>query len=346
MSDYDPSTGRKTATDKREHVRMTVGFFTDDHKLRDVLDPVERMAALALLATCICEARKQGSDGHIALAEICALVGLPIEFGKLLIAEGAVHQADHGCSRCPQPRLGNEYVHDYLEHNHSAAEEEQILEKRRRGGRNAAAARWAGHVPAVKEKRPPGRPRKHPVVTGPSEELLALAEQIHPAEAAPATLPGMEQPHPAETRARSASRRKAKEPRVFEDWVVQAADRLADLIARNDLNGKRPNVTDTWRNTLRLMHEADNREIERIQKAIEWSQTHHFYSTIILSPQNLRKHFNAMHKRAIEEHRGGVRRVDKTVPATVSVTGMAGLLAQQMGAGSPALTGGMIKGGR
>lgn len=339
MSDYDPDLGRKTATDRRLHVRMTVGFFTNDHKLRDVVDPVERMAALALLGACIGLSRLHGSDGHIRLEDACLATGLPIEYGKLLVADGAVHQADHGCPRCPQPRIGLVYVHDYLEHNRSAAQELRILEKRRQGGVTAAERRWEGHQPAVKEKRPPGRPRKHPKPEpGPSADLLELAAQ----------LPNAQDAQPAKRR----PGRPRKEPRVFEGWVVEAANLLADLIARNDPNGKRPNVTDAWLNEIRLTHEIDGRTPEMIVKAIEWSQNHRgsgdfSYADIIKSPKNLRKHFAAMHSRAIKEHRqqGGVRRL-QPAPATVSVSGMAGLLAQQMDAGPSALTGGMIKGER
>jgi hypothetical protein len=52
-NDPDPTRGRRTATDKRPHVRMTAGFFTRPGKLTHIADPVERMAALALLAASI-----------------------------------------------------------------------------------------------------------------------------------------------------------------------------------------------------------------------------------------------------------------------------------------------------
>jgi hypothetical protein len=286
MRSIEPTVGRRTATDKRMHMRLTTGFFINDHKLHSIVDPVERMAALGLLAACIGQAREHGTDGHVDLAAICEQIGLPMEFGKLLIAEGAVHQADHGCRRCPQPRAECQYVHDYLDHHPSAAEEQRAQQARQQGGYTAASKRWNGHVPADKgkEKRPPGRPRKHP-----------LPESIPAVPAAGAKRgPGRPRKEPG-----------PKAVRVFEPWVHEAANQLADLIARNDPNHKRPNVTDTWLNTLRLIHEADGREPEKIMRAIRWSQSHHFYSTIILSPANLRKHYNPMSRRAAQEGRNG-----------------------------------------
>lgn len=314
MSDIDPSTGRRTATDKREHFRMTVDAFTRPGKFTEITDPVERMALKGLHASCVAEARLAGTDGHVDLGAICEREGLPRDFGKTLILLGLCHQADHGCVRCPQPAIGCEYVHDYLDHNRSAAQEQRTRERRRVGGENAARQRWDGHTRPAAEKRPPGRPRKDPAPQGPAADLLELAARLEDPAAAM---------HPAEARARAESgKRRPGRPKVareFAEWVVKAAHLLADLIARNDVNGKRPNVTATWMNTIRLMHEVDHREIEKIQKAIEWSQTHHFYSTIILSPANLRKHFNAMHKRAIEDHQrggpGAVRRVPMNAPA-------------------------------
>lgn len=327
MRDADPTIGRRTATDKREHFRMAIGSFTRSGKFAGITDPVERMATKALHAAAIDWCREHGTDGYVILEDLCDYVGLPYEYGKNLIVYGTAHEAEHGCRRCPPPRDGHVYMHDYLEHNHSAAEQQRISKKRQAAGMAAAEKRWGGHTPPVKEKRPPGRPRKHPLpevvevpagLMRPGESMLLPDDDaLIPTEQVLA--------HPAETRARQQTKRgpgrpRKTEPRTFDEWIVTAANRLADLIANNDPNGKRPNVTQTWMNTIRLIHEVDDREIDRIQNAIEWSQQHHFYSTIILSPQNLRKHFGAMHKRAIEEHNrkvNGGRSPQRSAPAAL-----------------------------
>lgn len=325
MSDIDPILGRKTATDPRRHFRMATGSYTRPGKLAELTDPIERMVTRGLHTAAIDWSMDNGTDGHVILEDLCQLVELPIEYGKNLIALGLCHQADHGCLRCPQPRAGHVYVHDILEHNRTAAQEQALRDKRR----NAAAAshekRWGNRPPlgALEgPKRPPGRPRTRPL---PEAPLV----------------------HPAEARAAATKRpgRAKKEPRVFEQWVIDAAGALADGIARNDPNRVRPTVTDTWLTEIRRMHEIDKREPEKIMKAIEWSQNHRgsgdfSYADIIKSPKNLRKHFAAMHSRAIKEHQRGAVRRAAAQPAALAMTGMAGMLARQMGAAP----GGMVKG--
>jgi hypothetical protein len=103
MSDIDPTTGRKTATDRRPHVNLAIDFFT--HRKHDsIVDPIARAAARALHGHSITLAKAGGSDGHIDPQQALADMGLPVEFGKAMIADGAWHQDDHGCLRCPQPR--------------------------------------------------------------------------------------------------------------------------------------------------------------------------------------------------------------------------------------------------
>ncbi len=341
VSDIDPTIGRRTATDPRQHFRMAIGSFTDPGKLADITDPIERMLTKALHAACIDWSMQAGSDGHVVLEEVCRDIGLPYPIGKNLIAHGMCHQADHDCLRCPQPRAGHVYVHDLLEHNRAAAQTAALSAKRRAAAAASHEKRWGARAPQPAlqgPKRQPGRPRKHPL----PEPATAPLEGLPAASAEPAAAP-----HPAEARARTR-RRAPKEPRIFEAWVIEAANALADGIARNDPNGVRPNVTDTWLNDIRLTHEIDKREPEKIMKAIEWSQNHQgsgdfSYASIIKSPKNLRKHFAAMHSRAIKEHQrgiiGGVRRATSQ-PAALITTGMAEMLARQMSSRRV----GMIKG--
>jgi hypothetical protein len=296
MGDFDPTIGRRTATDRRQHVRFTDDFFLEPGKLQHLTDPVERCCARDLLATSVAYSDRQGSDGHIVVEEVLAISGLPEEYAKVLILTGSWHQADHDCRRCPQPRIGHVYVHDILEHNPTAEQKRRRSEKAAANGGAGARTRWAGHTPVVKEKRPVGRPRKNPPPDQPQTDQLFLvgvdSQQVLQ--------------HPAEKRARAAAARtgtRRTEPRVFEPWVHELANQLADGIAANDPNGKRPVVTEGWLNEIRLIHERDDRPIDSMGKAIAWSQQHYFYKDIIKSPKNFRKHYAAMHSRAIDEYR-------------------------------------------
>lgn len=72
--------------------------------------------------------------------------------------------------------------------------------------------------------------------------------------------------------------------------------RLADLLAdRIEQNGaKRPTVSKAWIRTLDRMIRLDERSPEQIERAIEWATSHTFWSTNILSPDALRRHYDRM----------------------------------------------------
>nr|DAY50698.1 MAG TPA: replisome organizer [Caudoviricetes sp.] len=51
---------------------------------------------------------------------------------------------------------------------------------------------------------------------------------------------------------------------------------------------------DKWANTIRLTIEADKRTGKEVQEMIVWSSQSDFWSSVILSPTSLRKHFDKM----------------------------------------------------
>jgi hypothetical protein len=352
MSDLDPTIGRKTATDPRQHFRMAIGSFTRPGKLIDITDPVERMLTKALHAACIDWCREHGTDGHVLLEDLCQLVGMPIEYGKSLIAHGMCHQADHGCLRCPQPRADHAYVHDFLEHNRTAAQENGIRKKRRKAAEASHAKRWGNRPPQAAlegPKRGPGRPRKNPLPELPAAPLAALegevlprlepdaAAQVAVSEPIPAREAEEVLQHPAEARARKRGRPRRTAPREWAPEIVDLCERLANHIAQNDPDGKKPTYGERWMNACRLLIEKDGRTPEQIAKAIDWCQSDEFWRANILSMPTLREKYRTLQQQA---QRGrGVRRAT-TQPAALAVTGMAGMLARQMGSAQ----GGMVKG--
>lgn len=72
--------------------------------------------------------------------------------------------------------------------------------------------------------------------------------------------------------------------------------RLGDLLAdRIEQNGaRRPTVSKAWIRTLDRMIRLDGRTPEQIERAIEWATSHSFWSTNILSPDALRRHYDRM----------------------------------------------------
>lgn len=70
------------------------------------------------------------------------------------------------------------------------------------------------------------------------------------------------------------------------------AKTLFKLIKKNQ-DIKEPNLDD-WANTIRLTIESDKRSGKEVQEMIVWATQHEFWSTVVLSPSSLRKHFDKM----------------------------------------------------
>jgi len=79
-------------------------------------------------------------------------------------------------------------------------------------------------------------------------------------------------------------------------------------------NGKKSSrVNQNALSVMEKLHRIDKRSEEEIIAMIDWSQTHDFWSTVILSPENLRKNFFQMEK---QRERDGI----KARPAPVITT--------------------------
>lgn len=83
------------------------------------------------------------------------------------------------------------------------------------------------------------------------------------------------------------------------------AESLATLLAmRIHYNGsKKPTVTQQWITDIDRMHRIDGRTWDEIRGAIEWSQAHEFWASVILSPKKLRAKFDQMRLQAIRDKR-------------------------------------------
>lgn len=90
------------------------------------------------------------------------------------------------------------------------------------------------------------------------------------------------------------SPRNTRKKRVYEDDDPNKilAKTLFKLIKKNQ-DIKEPNLND-WANTIRLTIESDKRSGKEVQEMIVWATQHEFWSTVVLSPSSLRKHFDKM----------------------------------------------------
>ena len=77
-------------------------------------------------------------------------------------------------------------------------------------------------------------------------------------------------------------------------WIVAEA-LLKELNESIKANGKKPaRVNDTSIAVFEKMIRIDKRDKDHASELIEWAQSHDFWSTVILSPEKFRKHYDAM----------------------------------------------------
>jgi hypothetical protein len=333
MNDLDLTlSSRRTATDRRQHVRLTNTFFTDPARFAQIADPIRRMAMLAMHGASIGICDELGSDGHLLPESALQRTGLPPEFAKEMIAEGCWHQADHDCVRCPQPRAGHVYLHDYLKHNRTAEEIRRTAERRAANGASGGRSRWAGHTkpePAPKGRR--GRPRKNqPEIQIQPDGQAALVIE-HPAELA--------------TRARKERADKA-EAKVFEPIVLELCEELAAIVRDNGFSvGKLgPSWWKPCEQLLRIGPPNAKASVtpDQIRKAMRWANRDAFWWQQVRSMQTLRERYEQLRAAAGDPNRAkrGAAAVpgrrNAGPPPAVTVPGMSALYGRQM----PARSGG------
>lgn len=70
------------------------------------------------------------------------------------------------------------------------------------------------------------------------------------------------------------------------------SDRLADHIEAQGV--ERPKVSPRWIRDMTRLHRADGKPWDVIAEMIDWCQADHFWKSVILSPDGLRKNWNRM----------------------------------------------------
>ena len=122
--------------DQRGWAPVDTGYL-DNPKMLDVLDASGTATLMHLASILYCA--QHFTDGHISPGVARRKVGATKEDDRLLIDAGLWHEAGHDCDECPQPEPNKVYVHDFLQHNRTAAQAKRVSERRS----EAAKARWA-----------------------------------------------------------------------------------------------------------------------------------------------------------------------------------------------------------
>lgn len=122
--------------DQRGWAPVDTGYL-DNPKMLDVLDASGTAALMHLASVLYCA--QHLTDGHIAPGVARRKVGASKDDDRLLIDAGLWHEAGHECETCPQPEPNRVYVHDFMQHNRSAAKAKRTSE----AASKAAKERWA-----------------------------------------------------------------------------------------------------------------------------------------------------------------------------------------------------------
>lgn len=126
--------------DQRGWAPVDTGYL-DNPKMLDVLDASGTATLMHLASILYCA--QHLTDGHISPGVARRKVGASRDDDRLLIDAGLWHEPGHDCAECPQPEPGKVYVHDFLQHNRTAAKAKRVSERRS----EAAKARWARTKP-------------------------------------------------------------------------------------------------------------------------------------------------------------------------------------------------------
>jgi hypothetical protein len=235
--------------------------------------------------TALCYCRQSFTDGHFPAVAVERMAGTDDLVTKAMVAEDIWHEAGHGCDRCPQPRKGRLYLHDYLEHQPSAEDIKALSKERSKNGRAGADSRW-------------GTP-----------EERAARKAARAAEAAAAK-------KPAKTATKST-----EETPVRED-VERLCNYLADWVKRNGGKDERPPVGKGWHDAARLLIDRDKNTVEEIREVIRWCQLDEFWKDNILSMPTLRKKFEQLQRKMrTEQTRGTAPQRRGAQPGVVNYDG-------------------------
>lgn len=265
--------------DKRAYFKLDVGYMSNP-KVLAVID--ESPVAILLHVASIGYAAQHLTDGIVPVKALLRMTGATEADAELLVVAGLWVVGPTG---------GKAEVHDYLNHQRSAAEVKGASEKAKR----AADAKWAAErnassnasgmqdaVPNASEFAMPREERKERETYKDGEDADAP-------------------PGPSTSLALVAEHR----PDV---------DRICETFAdyREDMGSKRPTVTQGWRKSARLMLDNDNRTEADVMSCLRWlfAGSHRdakFWRTNIRSVPKLREEYDRLRELATQTPATGGR---------------------------------------
>jgi hypothetical protein len=264
--------------DKRTYVRVHDGL-PDHPKI------IEAGGEAGWLYICgLAYASRQLTDGVISKRLVPRLTdGSKSEASaSALVRVGLWHEGEHDCPQCPTAGADSYVIHDYLDHQRSAAEVADLREKRsaagQRGGkRSGQSRREASTVEANREASASAKAKqtrtKNEAETETETEIKEKEDE-------------------------NASRSLDDPHRVDVEAVCK---HLADGLEKT--GSKRPRISAKWRNDTRLLLDRDGITVDQAKHAIDWALASDFWQAHILSPFKLRQKYEQMRRQAVADQR-------------------------------------------
>lgn len=244
-------------------------------------------------------ASRQLTDGVIPKRLVRRLTdgSNPEASASALLRVGLWHEGEHDCPRCPQAGPDAYVIHDYLDHQRSAAEVEDLRQKRsaagRRGGKRSGESRRAGSTDEANAE--------------------ALASDL-------VNQTGSKTEPETETETEVKRKKKGRpagppdEPARHD--VERVCKHLADVLERT--GSKRPVITDAWRDSTRLLIDRDGIAAADAIAAIDWAHADKFWQAHILSPRKLREKYDTLRRQATAQQQGSRPQAAPTAPTDLT----------------------------
>jgi hypothetical protein len=139
----------------------------------------------------------------------------------------------------------------------------------------------------------------HQRVSHPTDSVLPSHSEADSADA-PQVLPNPPEEPYREGKGREGSR-KGRESAVVPTTDAPLSHLLADLVAANDPNGKRPTVSKAWATEEDRMLRLDERGYLEAERLIRWTQGNSFWRGNVLSMPKFREKYGQLYQAAVDE---------------------------------------------
>lgn len=254
-------------SDSREFVRISVDLPTNP-KLAALDNPAAGWAHV----TAICYAGQHFTDGHFPVVTVVRMAGVEMSVVEDLASAGLWHLPSHDCGVCEQPKRGYAVVHDYLEHQRSAAEARSIKQSRREAGKRGAAARWDAEANGKRDGKSHADDMANAMANAwqADGKPMAEVEEEREKKTTSSLIP------PAERR---------------ED-VESLCNRLLERLKAIEV--KTAKITDKWRDEARKMLDLDQRPLDQALRLIDWTTQNDFWSGNVHSMPTFRKQYDRL----------------------------------------------------